>query len=554
MRILGVKQKLDLAFFAIASFSIVIMAIACILMVNVGTLVESVSSHLVPKLSLASKLQKTAEKTHLIIDKISSSDSDIRRAEDLIELDSSWYELIVIVSQVQSIINGLSNRIEFSNELTALEIIREDHPIIREVVFDYGNAIAGRQKTHDSMIRMIRIYDDYMLPKISDNSFLTGKSGRRINELYKAGNELSNSLLAVNSERDSLMINKMKRYCLMLFVSLQDLSGDMSSETEGFMQSWLGRVSPLLRGDTSVFVLRLDEIRLANVLKKQFFMNQKIVLDLENKAEVLVGEMQKSISDATYAAHQRIRSYVYVLAIISLVSVSLSAVLVWSLVHRNVISRLLHTSESIVKLSRGNIDIDISHPVDDELGQMQIALEKLREYVIRVQTASKTDSLTGLNNRGNFDTLLKMELGSLADTAREMSLLMLDIDYFKNYNDEYGHVKGDSCIQAVSEELQKHCRRDGDVVARYGGEEFVMILPATSNEHAVNLAELIRLGIQDLSIPHTKSLAAKCVTVSVGVSTITFHEKTQPEGFIKLADIALYKAKNNGRNCVESLS
>ncbi|OUS24072.1 hypothetical protein A9Q99_26385 [Gammaproteobacteria bacterium 45_16_T64] len=552
MGILGVKQKLDLAFFSIASFSIVIMVIACTFMINVGVLVEGVSSHLVPKLSLASKLQKTSEKTNLLIDKISSNESNARKIEDLIALEKSWSELIAIVSQVQSRINGLSDRIGFTDELDSLKIIHADHGIIRDVVFDHSNAIIGREKTHESMLRLIRIYDDYMLPKISDRTVDIRKQGR--DNIYQAGNDLSNYLLSVNSEDKSQVINRLKRRCLMLFVSLQKMSETSSLEVRLFMRDWLARVSPLLRGNSSVFVLRLDEIRIGNVINKQFLLNQSIVISLEKKAEILLVEMQKSISETTFSAHQRIRSYVYVLAIISLVSISVSAVLVWSLVHRNVISRLLHTSEAIIKLSRGNIDIDISHPADDELGQMQIALEKLREYVIRVQTASKTDSLTGLNNRGSFDSLLKMELGSLADTAREMSLLMLDIDYFKNYNDEYGHVKGDGCIQAVSEVLQNHCRRDGDVVARYGGEEFVMILPATSNEHAVNLAESIRLAIQDLGIPHIKSLAAKCVTVSVGVSTITFHEKTQPEDFIKLADIALYKAKNSGRNCVESLS
>lgn len=164
--------------------------------------------------------------------------------------------------------------------------------------------------------------------------------------------------------------------------------------------------------------------------------------------------------------------------------------------------------------------------------------------------ASK-DSLTGLVNRRLFDESFATEVKRQSRSRAPLSLLLVDIDFFKQYNDIYGHLHGDDCLRAVSQVFSRVLKRPSDTVARYGGEEFACIMPATDHESALKLAEDVRLGIEALSLPHKGSEISDHVTVSIGVLTSTTIMMVQPEELFKECDILLYKAKKNGRNRIE---
>ena len=132
----------------------------------------------------------------------------------------------------------------------------------------------------------------------------------------------------------------------------------------------------------------------------------------------------------------------------------------------------------------------------------------------------------------------------------KLSMVMIDIDHFKSYNDAYGHLEGDDCLKRVATALADSAVRAGDFVARYGGEEFVCILPETDEEGAYSAAERMRRCIEYLDIPHGTSSAASRVTVSLGCATIGPAQGLEPELLATSADRMLYKAKNDGRNCV----
>ena len=171
---------------------------------------------------------------------------------------------------------------------------------------------------------------------------------------------------------------------------------------------------------------------------------------------------------------------------------------------------------------------------------------KRNEEILR--NLSLTDGLTGLANRRNFDQTLKSEVLRMRRTSSPLSLMMIDIDMFKDYNDCYGHQAGDECLKSVASVLTKSLKRPGDMSARYGGEEFVLILPETDIHHAMNFAENIRKQIENLKIPHKKSPVSPYVTVSIGVSFADEINQLEAEQLIKLADTALYSAKGKGRN------
>lgn len=159
------------------------------------------------------------------------------------------------------------------------------------------------------------------------------------------------------------------------------------------------------------------------------------------------------------------------------------------------------------------------------------------------------DGLTQIANRRYFDEYLNSEWKNHALQQKYLSLILLDVDYFKRYNDTYGHLAGDDCLRQVARVLSEVITGSDDLVARYGGEEFAIILPETDAAKAVNMAEMIRQSIRSLYIPHQGSLVSHFVTVSVGIATVIPSFETRPQYLIDYADQALYTAKGKGRDC-----
>lgn len=160
---------------------------------------------------------------------------------------------------------------------------------------------------------------------------------------------------------------------------------------------------------------------------------------------------------------------------------------------------------------------------------------------------STMDELTGLANRRHFDEALKNEWQRAARAGWTLSLLMVDIDHFKSYNDHYGHVAGDKCLRSVANILERCVRRAGELVARYGGEEFVILLPGADLAHAHETAQNCLALIQQESLPHAASLAANHVTISIGVASVLPDPTRDPFTLVNAADAAMYRAKSTGR-------
>jgi diguanylate cyclase (GGDEF)-like protein len=176
----------------------------------------------------------------------------------------------------------------------------------------------------------------------------------------------------------------------------------------------------------------------------------------------------------------------------------------------------------------------------------------LKQRTEELERLSCTDSLTCLANRRSFFDALEIEWRRSARSANPLSLIMMDLDFFKAYNDHYGHVAGDECLGRVGQTLCNAMKRAGDIAARYGGEEFVVLLPETDLEGAVKVAERLRNEIVDLDIKHARSEVADRLTLSVGVATVVPTTDESYRTLVHAADMALYEAKENGRNQVRT--
>ncbi|BCS96344.1 diguanylate cyclase response regulator [Desulfoluna limicola] len=180
-----------------------------------------------------------------------------------------------------------------------------------------------------------------------------------------------------------------------------------------------------------------------------------------------------------------------------------------------------------------------------ELEELQQQLEETNE---RLHLLSTTDGLTGLLNKRQFDTTFEEEWQRGIRTKSPLSLLLLDIDHFKAYNDTYGHAAGDDCLKKVAMAISDAAKRNADKVARIGGEEFAVLLPETDPEGAQHVAERLLKAVSSLDISHRGSLAAEHVTTSIGLSTIVPGQGYVQRDLLETADAGLYRAKENGRN------
>jgi diguanylate cyclase (GGDEF)-like protein len=202
-------------------------------------------------------------------------------------------------------------------------------------------------------------------------------------------------------------------------------------------------------------------------------------------------------------------------------------------------------------LEAGAVDY-IAKPINPPIVRARVsthlALKLQRDYL---QILVRQDALTSLINRRGLDELLSREWRRAARARKPLSLLMLDIDSFKAYNDSYGHMAGDQCLQQVSSCLGSVLHRGGDYLVRYGGEEFAVLLTDTPFEFLQLLGERLRTAVEDMMIPHANSIVKNVVTISIGGASVVPVHTDKPEALMLEADRMLYKVKNGGRNGVQ---
>ncbi|MCW2481356.1 diguanylate cyclase domain-containing protein [Candidatus Symbiopectobacterium sp. NZEC135] len=200
----------------------------------------------------------------------------------------------------------------------------------------------------------------------------------------------------------------------------------------------------------------------------------------------------------------------------------------------------------------GAVDF-ISKPINPAIVRARVMTHlMLKLYMDNMQEIAWLDGLTGLHNRRRFDEMLKQDWLLCRREQRPLSIIMLDVDFFKCFNDTYGHQKGDECLQAVASALQKTLHRPMDMVFRYGGEEFACLLPMTDLAGAQESAQKMLDAVKALKIPHAASSASPFVTISIGIACEIPQKDTGEIDLLTHSDHALYQSKRDGRNCIST--
>ncbi|MEM9245847.1 MAG: diguanylate cyclase, partial [Cyanobacteria bacterium P01_F01_bin.153] len=215
-----------------------------------------------------------------------------------------------------------------------------------------------------------------------------------------------------------------------------------------------------------------------------------------------------------------------------------------------------------VSLNNSNLELQISERTSElvranrnlkaEVSERIQAEQDKERLIAELDYLSHTDGLTTLHNRRSFDMHFSQEWQRHGLSESSLALIICDIDYFKNFNDTYGHQAGDVCIKNVALVLKRKLKRVPSLAARYGGEEFAIILPKTDSERAIALAKGLRKSVEALDIPHATSQIKPIVSMTFGVATLIPTMEQSPEDLIALADKALYNGKSKGRDQVSS--
>ncbi len=267
-------------------------------------------------------------------------------------------------------------------------------------------------------------------------------------------------------------------------------------------------------------------------------------------------------------------------SLIIMVSAAMVAMLIGLTIAGALAKPIANISEATNCLAKGDLKIHLEVMSSDEIGQLadnfnnmttqllkrdaalylaqnelenQVAkrTQELMEANAELQRLSFLDGLTGIANRRYFDEVLEKEWQRAKRSHTSLALIILDVDFFKTYNDTYGHVAGDECLKKVAKILKDSTKRATDLVARYGGEEFTIILPDTDIRGANQVGETVRINVEKLGIKHKKSLISHNVTISVGIAVVEVAWDSSPMEMVAAADQALYQAKQKGRNRIE---
>jgi len=312
------------------------------------------------------------------------------------------------------------------------------------------------------------------------------------------------------------------------------------------------QLQQLLLAKDGLLLLKIQQLRIAGrVIGRSNFI-KSLVDDFSRQAEFKSYQINESVIDNSNSLIERAATETKLMGIASILVLFVLFSAIY-FIKKRFVERIVTLNNNVMaRLNGDNIILDVrgNDEISDIAQAVNFFAEKIEKQNKVLHALSLTDGLTGLPNRRALDQRLSYDLLTATRNKWPVIVMLMDLDYFKQYNDTYGHLAGDDCLKKVAAALL-HCKkRSTDFVARYGGEEFMFILPNTCTDGAQKIADAILTEIRALNILHQTSSCASQVTMSIGMASFHHQDDADNEALIKKADSALYQAKKSGKNCV----
>lgn len=308
----------------------------------------------------------------------------------------------------------------------------------------------------------------------------------------------------------------------------------------------------IVLGEQGLINLRVKQLRIEGRTNGRGNFTEKLVSDFARALNFKSAVINKKILANAQNEKETIDLQIRLLGFFVFISIVLFGFIAWQLRQR-VIVRLIGLNNYVSQFDRKFLNTKLKDEISDIALTFDSYVDTIEQQKKELSQLAMQDGLTKIANRRAFDKLFVNTFDLAKRNKQALSILLIDVDFFKLYNDEYGHVKGDEALIAVATTLKQSLKREVDLIARYGGEEFVCLLPNCDHEGAYKVAEDLRLAIETLKEPHKSSSVAEHITISIGGATISNTEMSSisPQFMLKEADIALYRVKSKGRNAVQ---
>ncbi|WP_299791584.1 GGDEF domain-containing protein [uncultured Shewanella sp.] len=523
-------------------------------------------NHDIDEIIYALELSKDSQKLQLISAKLTRIDTEEQRTQLLSELEVQWQALILGLNQLSSLENSAQRVNQLEQLLVDIKKTRAQLPLLNQLT---EKAIAARlQASHlhlnmaliqrgfvRSIQKQLGILDRHANRLIEAQAFgelkRTLDEHRQLAHFMHQGESLFRQVAAINKSSDNAEINQLQRETMRVFLALKKHPMDTLIAKE-IQQDWLSQIEPNLLGESSIFALSREALNTSRIsgtyLDIQASAAQKIALF----SSQLVEATDKQVEAAGLALKVDSNSFVILIFSAGVLYSLFIGLSNWHFISKGIIQPVIATSNAMQAIASEKLDTPLPRSNNLELQQMVSSLETLKSYAAQVKAVSEIDGLTGAYNRRYFDLRLAQGLVTAEKKQHPLSIILFDVDNFKQYNDRYGHVSGDQCLKKIVASMKQLPELQGKIFARYGGEEFIVFLPDTDMALAEMIGQQMREQVLRLRLPHKDSVHRQHITISVGVSSTVPDSETSAETMINHADRALYRAKQAGKNCVKT--
>ena len=555
-------KQFNISLFAIAGLTLLTISIASHTVQKLNNAYQRAASDFIPLMQSTNKLQSTAANLKSALFKINAKTENSVPPHSIENITSLWQQTQVITEKISRshLLDG-AHHIQLQKENLRINeyIIHTQHLslllIQRSEIKIQLNALTPKiltllRKTETQLLSELtqlseQLHRSITLKEGSPQQQVLFMQIRHYFQFYKQALLMAEKMVEAQGSHNVATLNKLKRNVYQLGNRLEHSAANTAEKNaQKVALDWLQQAFSIYKGKHSIFNTQLKSIRTEYVIKTLINQQVETAEKLLQDAKNIHLHIQNILEDEAQREQQHALVKQYILWALSLGAISLSVLIAWIFIHKKIVARVLRIRQIMMLLARGRTQINIQkNNNDDEFGDMEKALIKLQGYVIQVQTQATTDTLTQLNNRRAFDTILKKELSRSQRNQQMITLFIIDIDHFKQYNDYYGHPEGDVALQDIAKLLVASCLRENDFIARVGGEEFAVILPNIDKESAQVIASRIQENTRKLNRAHIRSSVADYLTLSIGGKTIIDSENVSTADIYRMADNALYKAK-----------
>lgn len=561
---LTLKTKLIFALSVIASFTVITSSTAIYLFHEVKGEINQLTNREIIGLQQILKISKSIREIDTTLEAIRTDYRIHENNNNIIKLNETWSQLD---NQIHALKKNYSNiALKISANSINIKKIIEQLPNLSQVLFDlmearltstyiHRDVIAQQSLLHNQLSNEIRLaHSEHMNVIHGDYKEEHQIVMNKLLEFHNKSTGLSSILLSAFDESSIIQLNKMARQSLSLHNDLSHSSQHFSPNALIVTKSWLPQIRRLLVGDTSIFTIRRAEERLTTIIDTLLNQHSLLTHKIDQETKLIANTLYQNINKSSSHLTDNLVYFSKALILISITCLMIVILIIWLYVGRKIFRPLEKIKNAMIKISNGDTAADLPMAENNEVGDMVLALSKLKAHVLTVTNIAQYDGLTNLLNRREFDITLNKELRRCKRDKTPFSLLLCDVDYFKLYNDSYGHIAGDQCLIQCAKEMKQLFNRETDLCFRYGGEEFAIIMVAVTPAQAYDMAEKLRHRIESLAIKHTHSKCANVITISIGLVHSEPQLLSSPQALLINVDAQLYKAKDKGRNCVEQLS